>query len=313
MKKIFALLLVPCAFDAMELPMALSPRSQESARQTAVVNVNRAEQHAFQDEATKWVAALEQDLDELQEEVKELQAKAPQINAAMLRAIQIASIHDQEIDTLNRIQLLQSQSLTQKLDALQKMQQEQAQLQAQREAELQRRDEEALRRIAAAEKSNYYLKWALGITTVVTTTAFSLMGYLLWKNQEANKIIVQEDYKGRIIGFSQGRGDVPYIALPQSTPFATAQPAAVVAKPAQQTPAPVVTPAQPSNQPQVDSSKYVTPEYLKTYVATYVDERLEELPKISRIIGQDNKSIYLKYDDGTPSYSPQFWPNNGQP
>ncbi|GMU19532.1 MAG: hypothetical protein AMXMBFR12_07240 [Candidatus Babeliales bacterium] len=307
MKNLLLLLLVPSLFIAMELPVApLSPRSHELAKQRAIMKVNRAEQHVFQEESTRWIADLESDVSELQQELKKVHAEsapslAPQIEAvkSVLKShATLIDLHDQEIVSIGNSQQLQTLLLTQKLESLRKTQQEQIQLQA-KQVDLQQR-------ISAAERSNYYLKWALGITTAVTTTAFSIMGYLLWKNQQAihdgNKIIVDRNHKGAVISFSQNRSDALQIAIPQPGLSPAQAPVTPMPSPAQ-------TPSAQNLHATNDEGKYVTPEQLEEVRAS--------IPQIRRVIDNEGKH-FLEFTDqghkprtGHSSYAPEFWPPKG--
>lgn len=293
MKNLLALLLAASPLISMELPIApLSPRSQEVAQQRAVINANRTEQQVFQDEATTWVADIELEVMQLRAMVERLRADspvvlAPQIDAAVLAAnsqARLANLHDQQIAALERTQQLQMR------------------LQAHNDADLQRR-------IAAAEQSNYYLKCALGISTAVTTTVFSIMGYLLWKNQQeqnnGNLITVSRDEKGKTIGFSQARAEAPYVAIPQPISNSIAPQPAQKAAPIQ-TP---VAPAQPLPQ-------YATPEQLQA-VNARIDEVSACIPQVARVMDKDG-NIFLEYTDpgqqprsGHSSYVGEFWPSGG--
>lgn len=306
MKKLLLLLLMPALLMAMELPVSrepLSPRSREMAQQRAVINANRIEQQAFQEEATNSIIDLESEAWILQQQVERLQEQSatiqPQMNVALLSLnaqARLSHLHGEQIGTLERTQQLQ------------------AQLQAQREANLQQR-------IAAAEKSNYYLKWALGISTAVTTTVFSVMGYLLWKNQqriaEESKIIVDRNHKGDIVRFGQNRTDALQIPIPQpisaqkqpqSTP--AVQWAAVAPQTAQ--PVPVQTPPAPA-QP---LPQYATQEQLQA-VNARIDAVSARIPQIAKVM-DTNGNIFLEHTDpgkeprsGSSSYFPGSWPGKG--
>lgn len=292
MKKLLALVLAPSLLIAMQLPIApLSPRSQEVAQQRAVINANRTEQQVFQAEAINSIIDLESEVWVLQQQVERLQEQSatlqPQMNVALLSLnaqVRLSNLHVEQVGTLERTQQLQ------------------AQLQAQREANLQRR-------IAAAEQSNYYLKWALGVSTAVTTTVFSVMGYLLWKNQQeqnnGNLITVSRDEKGKTIGFSQARAEAPYVAIPQPISNSIAPQPAQKAAPIQ-TP---VAPAQPLPQ-------YATPEQLQA-VNARIDEVSACIPQVARVMDKDG-NIFLEYTDpgqqprsGHSSYVGEFWPSGG--
>lgn len=276
MKKLLALLFVPSLFIAMELPVTLlSPRTRENARQQAEIRALRVEYEALKELSVDWhlnaesgVENLESQFAKLQEQLaillnrKEEQKDAARVQEELL----YATVNGQAaLASLNRVRGLQIATLAQAQEVYREQSNRQHAQARQQQAALEQR-------IAAAEKSNYYLKWALGITT----TAFTIMGYLLWKNQ-------------------------PKPAT------STASKPVVDAKSVQPTSNPVATPALAQQSNEFDTCKYVTIEYL--------EKRLEELPSITRIIGQNGKDIYLKFNDstGNPSYSPQFWPNNGQP
>ena len=76
------------------------------------MKVNRAEQHVFQEESTRWFADLESDVSELQQELKKVHAEsapslAPQIEAvkSVLKShATLIDLHDQEIVSIGNSQ-----------------------------------------------------------------------------------------------------------------------------------------------------------------------------------------------------------------
>lgn len=321
MKNLLVLLLAPSLLISMQLPIdSLSPRSREVAQQRAVINANRAEQQVFQDEAINSIIDLESEVWVLQQQVERLQGQSVTIHVPQMDAALLA------LNSQARLSNLQGEQIA----ALERTQQLQAQLQAGRDADLQQR-------IAAAEKSNYYLKWALGVSTAVTTTVFSVMGYLLWKNQQeqnnGNLITVSRDEKGKIIGFSQARAEAPYVAIPQ--PIATisqkqpqvspqsvslsaaSQPAQAAVPPAAQ-PAQIVqqVPVQTPTAPSQPLPQYATREQLQA-VNARIDEVSARIPQVARVMDKDG-NIFLEYTDpgqqprsGHSSYVGEFWPPKG--
>lgn len=306
MKNLLVLIFASLPLIAMELPInPLSPRSQEMAQQRAIINANRAEQQVFQDEATTWIADFESEVEQLRAMVQRLRADspvalAPQIDAALLALnsqARLTNLHDQQIAALENTQQLQ------------------ARMQIHHDADLQRR-------IAAAERSNYYLKWALGISTAFTTTVFSLMGYLLWKNQqriaEESKIIVDRNHKGEVIRFGQNRSVALQIAIPQPISNSSATQPAPKAAPAAPQPTQSSQPAavQTSAAPVQPLPQYATREQIQA-VSERIDEVNARIPQLARVMDRDG-NIFLEYTDagqqprsGHSSYVGEFWPPKG--
>lgn len=315
----------------MQLPVArepLSPRSRELAQQRAVINANRVEQQAFQDHTTDAVLDLESEVWVLQKQVERLQAESashePQISEALRAA-----------NSQGRLSALQEQQII----ALERTQQLQAQLQGQRitnlKTKLDQDNADLMQRIAAVEKSNYYLKWALGISTAVTTTVFSVMGYLLWKNQQeqynGNLITVSRDRDGKLLGFSQMRAEAPYVAIPQpAAPSVAKQPTqSSITQPITAHAAPVHTPptsAQPlphyATVKQLEEVRKQIPpvpaQPLPQYATVQqLEEVRKQIPQINRVMDKDG-NIFLEYTDpgqnprsGHSSYVGEFWPPKG--
>jgi hypothetical protein len=312
MKKLLLVLSVPALITSMQLPVArepLSPRSREMAQQRAVINANRVEQQAFQEESTSAIIDLESDVWVLQRQVERLHAESatytPQISAALGSAnnqARLSSLHEQQIGTLERTQQLQAQLHAQHVMNL--------------KTKLEKDNADLMQRIAAVEKSNYYLKWALGVSTAVTTTVFSIMGYLLWKNQQeqnnGNLITVSRDQKGKIIGFSQARAEAPYVAIPQPVSSESQPVQKATPQPAQSPQsAPAQTPATAQPLPQ-----YATREQLQA-VSERIDEVNRRIPQVARVMDRDG-NIFLEYTDpgqqprsGHSSYVGEFWPAKG--
>lgn len=302
MKNLLVLIFASSPLTAMELPInPLAPRSQEMAQQRAIINANRAEQQVFQDEATTWIADLESEVEQLRARVQRLRADspvalAPQIDAALLALnsqARLTNLHDQQIAALENAQQLQ------------------ARMQIHHDADLQRR-------IAAAERSNYYLKWALGISTAFTTTVFSLMGYLLWKNQqriaEESNIIIDRNHKGEVVRFGQNRPDAPQIAIPQPIAQKQQPQPTLAAQPESKTVATVPQSAQPvlAQTPSVPAQplpQYATLEQL--------EDLRRQIPQLARVMDRDG-NVFLEHTDpgqqprsGHSSYVREFWPPKG--